>query len=74
MGDGGDGDVVDYSAAELPVEFGTEVVEAAAGAPGDDFDDLVVSGEGGGIPGRTQPEEAVVVEMTWADPNIHSGP
>lgn len=76
MGDGGDGgDAVDYSAAELPVDFGTEVVAVASGAPGDDFDDVIVTpADVGGDAGRLQTEEEDLVELTWVEPDTHSGP
>lgn len=74
MGDGGDGEVVDYSAAELPVEFGTEAVEVAAGAPGDDFDDLVLSTPSDFVGDRLQSEEENLVDLTWVEPDTSSGP
>jgi hypothetical protein len=72
MGDGGDGgDAVDYSAAEIPVDFGTEVVKAAAADPGDDFDDLIVA-DTGGVPAKDR-EEDDLVEITWVEPDTTSG-
>jgi hypothetical protein len=70
MGDG-DGELVDYSAADLPVEHGTEVAAVSAGAPGDDFDDLVLP-----VPsdGRLQSEEEDLVDLTWVEPDTRSGP
>lgn len=76
MGDGGDdGGMVDYSAADLPVDFGTDAVEVAEGAPGDDFDDvIVIPADVGGEPGRLPSEEDDIIEMTWVEPDTRSGP
>jgi hypothetical protein len=75
MGDGGDGgEAVDYAAAELPVDWASEVVEAAAAAPGDDFDDVIVPGGSGhgGEAGRLQSEEEDYIAMTWVEPDTTS--
>jgi hypothetical protein len=72
MGDGGDGgDAVDFAAAELPVDYGSEVVESAAGDAEDAFDDVIVTGGSAG--GRLESEEADVIELTWVEPDTHSG-
>ncbi|GAA2147136.1 hypothetical protein [Glycomyces algeriensis] len=74
MSDGGDGELVDYSAADLPVEHGTAVAAVSAGPPGDDFHDLVLpippdlAGE------RLQSEEEDLVALTWVEPDTTSGP
>jgi len=70
MGDGGDGgEAIDYSAAEIPVEFGTEVVVSAAGAGGDAFDDVLVSGGGpGGGDDRRSDDE--VIDIIWVNSDV----
>jgi hypothetical protein len=73
MGDG-DGELVDYSAADLPVEYGTEVAAVAAGAPGDDFDDLVLPVPSDVVGDRLQSEEEDLVALTWVEPDTRSGP
>ena len=70
MGDGGDGgDAVDYTAAQLPVEFGAEVVMATAGGADDAFEGEIVlggAGAGGNDPGWRRPDEEVI-ELIWKD-------
>jgi hypothetical protein len=68
----GDGELVDYSAADLPVEYGTEVAAVAAGAPGDDFEDLVLPARSD-LPDRLPSEEPDLAEPTWAEPDTSSG-
>ncbi|MDA1359534.1 hypothetical protein O1R50_07870 [Glycomyces luteolus] len=75
MGDGDGGDAIDYSAAEIPVEFGTEVVVSAAGGGDDTFEELIViPADVGGDSGRLPSEEEDLVELTWVEPDTHSGP
>ncbi|MDN3241797.1 hypothetical protein [Glycomyces tritici] len=74
MGDGGDGELVDYSAADLPVEYGTEVAAVAAGAPGDDFDDLVLPTPSDFAAGRLESEAEDLATITWVEPDTRSGP
>ncbi|MCD0443014.1 hypothetical protein LO763_05160 [Glycomyces sp. A-F 0318] len=72
MGDGGDGgDAADFG-ADLPVEFPSDVVMAAAGDGGRE-DVIVIDGHViGDAPVRRADE--VVVEMTWTAPDERSGP
>jgi hypothetical protein len=69
MGDGGDGgfggEAIDYAAADLPVEFGTETVAAAAADGGDGLEDLGIGGGGAsGNENERRPDEEVI-EMIW---------
>ncbi|MEU5153748.1 hypothetical protein [Glycomyces sp. NPDC021274] len=70
----GDGELVDYSAADLPTDYGTEVAAVAAGAPGDDFDDLVLPTPADVTADRLQSEEVDSAELTWVEPDTSSGP
>jgi hypothetical protein len=70
----GDGELVDYSAADLPMDYGTEVAAVAAGAPGDDFDDLVLPTPADVTADRLQSEEVDSAELTWVEPDTSSGP
>jgi hypothetical protein len=70
----GDGELVDYSAADLPVEYGTEVAAVAAGAPGDDFEDLVLPAPADLGIDRLPSEEEDLVALTWVEPDTASGP
>ncbi|MEV3936423.1 hypothetical protein AB0K52_10650 [Glycomyces sp. NPDC049804] len=77
MGDGGDGgDAVDYAAAELPVDWASEVVEAAAAAPDDEFEGVfVLGGPGGGADAlRSEREQGDDhIATTWVEPDTTSG-
>lgn len=69
MGDGGDGgfggEAIDYAAADLPVETGTETVVSAADGGDDDFEDLGFGGGGAsGNENERRPDEEVI-EMIW---------
>jgi hypothetical protein len=69
MGDGGDvgfgGEAIDYAAADLPVEIGTETVVSAADGGDDDFEDLGFGGGGdSGNENERRPDEEVI-EMIW---------
>lgn len=68
-GDGGGGEAVDYSAAELPVEFGTEVVMSAAGDGDDAFEDMIVGGTGGGDGDQRRPDEEVI-DIIWTNSDV----
>lgn len=70
----GDGELVDYSAADLPVEHGTEVAAVAAGAPGDDFHDLVLPAPADLSIDRLQSEEPDDAALAWTEPDTRSGP
>ena len=69
----GDGELVDYSAADLPVEYGTEVAAVAAGAPGDDFHDFVLTPSDFAAD-RLQSEEEDLAALAWVEPDTRSGP
>jgi hypothetical protein len=69
MGDGGDGgfggEAIDYAAADLPVDIGTETVLAAADGGDDDFEDLGLGGgAGSGGENERRPDDEVI-EMIW---------
>jgi hypothetical protein len=66
MGDGGDGgEAIDYSAADIPVEFPTEAVMAAAGDGDDKFDDLLVTGISAGGEGEERRSDDEVIDLVW---------
>lgn len=69
MGDGGDGgfggEAIDYAAADLPVEIGTETVVSAADGGDDDFEDLGFGGGGGSTGNEDRRPDEEVIEMIW---------